>query len=145
MHIRDLERSDIPALVSWLNDFNSSFEYPGQRPIDDECAANFFSRFIDSASQAALIAEEDGVRVATLGFSIIPHPWNGEKIFFKAFWYSAKPGAGVSLLRYAISLCRNGNISQMIVSGMDDDVGRILELNSFRPCEVNYVLDFKRN
>jgi hypothetical protein len=145
MPIRDLRRDDIPTLVSWLNDFNSGFDYPGKRPINDECAANFFSRFIDSASQAAIVLEEDNKPVATLGFSIMPHPWNGEKIFFKAFWYSAKPGAGIRLLRYIRSVCESGGVSQMIVSGMNWETERILRLEGFKPCEVNYVLDFKGN
>src|SRR5687767_15707795 len=117
MIIRDLEPYDIPTLIGWLNDFNSSFEYPGQRPIDDECAANFFARFINNASQAAYVLEDkNGRLIATLGFCIMPHPWNGEKIFFKAFWYSARPGAGMRLLDYLIDLCRDGGVSQMIVS-----------------------------
>lgn len=145
MLIRDLTEDDIPALVGWLNDFNSGFDYPGKRPINDECAANFFARFIDSASQSAIIAEENGVRVATLGFSIMPHPWNGEKIFFKAFWYSAKPGAGIRLLRYLRNICQAGGVGQMIVSSMNEETDRILRLEGFRPCETNFVLDFKGN
>jgi len=143
--IRDIQESDIPVFIDWLNRFNSSFEYPGKRPIDNDCAANFFSRFIDNQSQAALVLEKNNKPVATIGFAIIPHPWNGEKIFFKAFWYSAKPGAGRKLLRYVRDLCEAGGVGQMIVSSMTPSTNRLLELEGFLPCEMNYVLDFKGN
>lgn len=145
MNIRDLQHSDIPILMGWLNRFNSSFEYPGKRPIDDDCARGFFARFIDSPSLAAMVLEEDGRPVATLGFSIMPHPWNGEKIFFKAFWYSDKPRAGIRLYREALRLCRAGNVSQMVISSMTRQVNALLEREGFKPCEMNYVLDLNKD
>lgn len=145
--IRDLTYSDIPILVNWLNEFNSSFEYPGKRPIDGECARVFFSRFINSKNQAALIAEIDGKPVATLGFSIVPHPWNGAKILFKAFWYANKayPKTGIFLLRYLRQMAIDGGVEQIIISSMTDRVSDLLEREGFIPCETNYIMDLHRN
>ncbi len=145
--IRDLKASDIPILVDWLNEFNSSFEYPGKRPIDNDCAANFFSRFIDSASCAACVVEIGGKPVATMGFSIVPHPWNGAKVMFKAFWYADDkyPGAGRSLLRYLVDMAKKGGVEHFVISSMTQRVSDLLEREGFELCEKNYIMDFNRN
>lgn len=135
--------SDIPTLVSWLNEFNQEFDYPGKRPINNEVAELFFSRFVNSANQAALVAERDGRPIATFGFSILPHPWTGAKVLFKAFWYCDKeaPGAGVRLMRHVEELCRNGGVEQIIISSMTRRVSKLLERNGYTPCEMNYIKD----
>jgi len=141
--IRDIAASDIPTLINWLNGFNQEFDYPGKRPINDEIAALFFSRFIDNASQAALIAERDGKPIATFGFSILPHPWTGAKVLFKAFWYcdKAAPGTGLKLMRYVEELCRAGGVEQIVISSMTEQVCKLLERNGYLPCEINYIKD----
>lgn len=144
--IRDLRAGDIGILVNWLNEFNSSFEYPGKRPIDDECAINFFSRFLNSPNLACVIFECGDKPVATLGFSITPHPWNGTKVLFKAFWYADKshPGAGAALLRYIMKTAKDGGVGQMVVSSMTGRVNKLLEREGFSPCEMNYIMDFEK-
>ncbi len=143
IQFRDLEKSDIPQLLKWLRQFSGSFDYPGKAPISDEVAELFFSRFINSASEAAILAEERNKPVAILGFTIMPHPWTGQKILFKAFWYSAKAGAGIKLLRYVIDLCRNGGVELIIAGSMLPNSHRLLELHGFKACETNYVLDLR--
>lgn len=140
--IRDLQKSDIPTLIEWLNQFNSGFDYPGKANINTESATLFFSRFIDSASQFALMAEDNKEKpIATLGFSCIPHPWTGKSVLYKAFWYSAKPGAGIELLRYVQRLAKKGAIEQVIVSSMTPNVNRLLEREGYKPVETNYILE----
>lgn len=143
MQYRDLTESDIPQLLDWLKQFNDSIDYPGKAPIDDEVATGFFSRFINNAANAAIIAEIDNKPVATLGFTIMPHPWTGEKILFKAFWYSAKPGAGIRLLRYVVDLCKNGGVHHIVAGSMLPNSHRILRRLGFEACETNYVLELR--
>lgn len=142
MLFRDLTQADIPQLIRWLREFNSSFDYPGKAPIDDEIAAQFFSRFVGHEGLAAIVAESDrGEPIAVLGFSMVPHPWNGASIFYKAFWYSAKPRAGLALFRYVRDLCKNGNVQQIIIGSMTPRVNRLLEREGFKPIETNYILE----
>lgn len=141
MQYRDITQADIPLLLSWLKKFNSSLEFPGQAPINDEVARGFFGRFINNACNAAIIAEHNGQPVAALGFTIMPHPWTGKKILFKAFWYSEKPGAGIRLLRYVIEVCRASDVHHIVAGSMLPNSHRLLENEGFKPCEMNYVLE----
>jgi|ERR1700752_87247 len=146
MIIRDLELRDIPTLVRWLNQFNDSFEYPGKRPINDEMAAQFFYDFLDNPHQSALVAmDKNNNPIATMGFAMTTHPWDGGKMFYKMFWYSAKPGAGTRLLRYVRDICKKGGVSRMFVSCMDDSTAQLLEAEGFSMTEPIYVYDFKRD
>lgn len=141
MIIRDMRESDIPIFLEWLKAFNSSFEFAGQGPINEAVARLFFSRFLDSASQSCVVAtDKSGQPIATIGFSVIPHPWTGESVLYKAFWYAPKAGAGIKLLRYVIELCRKGNIEQVIIGSMQPRVSRLLERNGFKAVETNYTL-----
>jgi hypothetical protein len=143
MQFRDLTENDIPQLLKWLRQFSGSFDYPGKAPISDEVAGLFFSRFINSASEACIVAEANNKPVAVLGFTIMPHPWTGQKILFKAFWYSAKAGAGIKLLRYVIDLSKKGEVELIIAGSMLENSHRIFEAHGFKPCETNYVLDLR--
>lgn len=143
MIYRDLTQSDVPQLLKWLRQFSDSFDYPGKAPISDEVAELFFGRFINSASEACIVAEENNKPVAVLGFTIMPHPWTGQKIMFKAFWYSAKAGAGIKLLRHAIDLSKKGGVELIIAGSMLENSHRLFELHGFKPCEMNYVLDLR--
>lgn len=142
MHFRDLEERDIPTLIGWLRNFTDSFDYPGKLPVNDEVAALFFSRFIAREGQGSIVAEVAERPVATMGFSMLPHPWTGETVLYKAFWYSdnSLPGAGVWLLRYIRDLCKRANVSQMIVGSMDTRVSKLLKREGFKPIEMNYTL-----
>lgn len=143
--IRDLNEDDIPTLIKWLHDFSENFEYPGKRPIDDEVAALFFSRFIGREGQGAFVAEVNNRPVATMGFSVLPHPWTGETVLYKAFWYSdnSVQGMGTKLLRYLRGLCERADISQIIIGSMHNGVSRLLEREGFKPVEMNYTLVLK--
>lgn len=141
MIFRDLTQDDIPQLIEWLRQFSHSFEYAGKVPINDECAGRFFRQFIDDASNAAIVAEIGSRPVATLGFTIMPHPWTADKILFKAFWYSAKPGIGLKLLRHIKKICERNGVRQIIVGSMLPNSNELLERMGFRPCNVNYVLE----
>lgn len=143
MQYRDLTQSDIPQLLEWLNQFSGSFDYPGKAPINNEIAEGFFNRFIDNASNAAIVAEVDNKPVATLGFTIMPHPWTGEKILFKAFWYSAKAGEGIRLLRHVIDICKNADVHHIVAGSMLPNSHRILRRLGFQACETNYVLELR--
>lgn len=140
---RDITEADIPLLVEWLKDFNSSVDYPGKARIDLEVARGFFSRFINSASNAAVIAEYKGEPVATIGFTIMQHPWTGKKILFKAFWYSRRPGEGIKLLRYIADICRKSDVHHIIAGSMLPNSSGILQKLGFRAAETNYVLELR--
>lgn len=145
MQFRDLEERDISTLVGWLRNFTDSFDYPGKRPIDDEVASLFFSRFIAREGQGAIVAEVANRPVATMGFSVLPHPWTGETVLYKAFWYSddTEPGTGLRLLRYVRDICKRNDISQVIIGSMDKRVSRLLIREGFKPIEMNYTLVLK--
>ncbi len=139
--VRDLALTDIPLLIEWLEKFSDSFEYPGKAPIDPESVAGFVSGFIDSERQAAMIAEHNGEPVAVLGFSMVRHPWTGQAVFYKAFWFSKRAGAGRELMRSAKHMCKRAGVSQMIASSMTPETNRILEREGFKPLEMNYILE----
>jgi len=143
MNYRDITEADIPLLIEWLKDFNSGIEYPGKAPIDEEVAEGFFSRFIGHEWNAAIMAEHNNKPVATIGFTVMPHPWTGKTILFKAFWYSVKPGAGVAILRYVVDMCQRGNIDHIVAGSMFPNSHRILERIGFKPAEMNYVFELR--
>lgn len=143
MQFRDLTENDIPQLLKWLRQFSDSFDYPGKGQINDEVASLFFSRFINHEGNACIVAESENKPVAVIGFTMMPHPWTGETILFKTFWYSAKPGAGIALMKYVIDLCKRANVKQVIAGSMLPNSHRILRHMGFEPCETNYVLDLR--
>lgn len=140
MQFRDLENRDIPQLIEWLKQFNDSVDYPGKAPIDSETAELFFSRFIGNEGNAAIVAEENNKPIATLGFTVMPHPWSGKTIIFKAFWYSVKPGAGIAILRYLINMCKGKDIHHIVAGSMLPNSHKILQRFGFKPTETNYIL-----
>lgn len=140
---RDITQGDIPLLIGWLRDFNSSVEYPGKAGIDPEAAEGFFGRFINSANNAAVIAEYKGEPVAAMGFTIMPHPWTGKKILFKAFWYSRRPGEGIKLLRYITDICRKSDVHHIVAGSMLPNSDGILRKLGFQAAETNYVLELR--
>ncbi len=142
MHIRDIQESDIPVLVDWLEAFSDGFDYPGKAPIDREAAARFAASFIGTEGRACLIAEDALEKpVACLAFHVLPHPWTGQSVLYKAFWHSAKPGYGIELLHYVRRLAERANISQIVVSSMLPRVNKLLEREGFKSVETNYLLE----
>lgn len=141
MIIRDLRPDDIPVLVEWLKGFSASFDYPGKGPISDEAVTAFVSQFIGSSFQFALIAEHKNKPVAVIGFSVLPHPWTGQKVLYKAFWYSERAGAGLLLLRYVRDLAKAWGCTKLVIGSMLPDTDALLASQGFKPSETSYVLE----
>jgi hypothetical protein len=139
--IRNLEARDVPELVTMLYEFHDAFEYPGKLPINDETAHESFEQYVNHAILSCLVVEENNRLIATMGYMIIRHPWHGEYIFHKGFWYSRKPGAGAKLLRHIINMCKERNITQIHIGSMHPSVDKLLIRNGFRPSETNYLLE----
>lgn len=142
--IRDLRAADIPKLVAALHEFHEQFDFVGKRPIDNAVAAENFSRFVDNPSAAALVAEDSGDVVAMLGFAVLTHPWTGQKVLYKAFWFArpnGRPGIGRKLLRVVIDMCRAGGIKQLNFGSMHPRVNKMLERQGFKASETNYLLE----
>lgn len=139
--IRRLQNSDIPELVLMLHEFLVKYDYPGKRPINTETAAIGFEQYINHPLLACLVLEENSEIVATMGYVIMRHPWNGIELFHKAFWYSRKAGAGRKLLRHIIAMCKERKIEQVHIGSMHPSVDRLLIREGFRPSETNYILE----
>lgn len=141
--IRQLENRDIPELVTMLHEFHDNFDYVGKYQVDDETAYNGFADYVDHPVLSCLVIEENNKLIATMGYIIMQHPWNGIVIFHKAFWYSRKAGAGRRLLRHIIDMCKRMKITQVHIGSMHPSVNKLLIREGFKPSETNYILELK--
>jgi len=124
-----------------LHEFHASFDYAGKKPINDKTAYDGFLQYVNHPVLSCLVMEESSKLIATMGYIIMQHPWNGIEIFHKAFWYSRKPGAGRKLLRHIIKMCKDRKITQVHIGSMHPSVDRLLIREGFRPSETNYILE----
>lgn len=144
IEVRDLMADDIPALVAGLHEFHEQFDFVGKQPVDNATAFENFSRFVDNHSAAALVAEDKGEIVAALGFAVLAHPWTGQKVLYKAFWFvrpQGRPGIGRKLLKVVIDLCKSGGVKQLNFGSMHPRVNKLLEREGFKASETNYLLE----
>lgn len=124
-----------------LHEFLDKFDYPGKRPINTKTATIGFEQYVDHPILDCLVIEGNNQLIATMGYMIIEHPWNGIKIFHKAFWYSRKAGAGRELLKYIIAMCKVMDVQQIHIGSMHPSVDKLLKREGFRPSETNYILE----
>jgi hypothetical protein len=140
--IRPAKLEDVEALVLIGQRFFSGSSYRGpRRTIEPRAFATHLCRLIDSEDVGFFVSERDGKPVGFIAVALAISPYDGRLVASKMHW-AVDPelgrGEGIRLATHAEKWARAGDAAEMFMSGMNDDVERLLSGMGFEHVETNY-------
>ena len=146
--IREMQHSDIPALVALAKDFFARgplwTDIYRTRPINEATLSTRLRDEIEHPDILALTAEKGGAIVGCITAGITQEPLFGDIVACKMQWI-ADPEKGRGMGHYlrlrAERWARDHGASKMVMSGMNDRATLLLEAAGYSPIEIQYQKD----
>jgi predicted aconitase len=144
MIIRDATLADVPQLVEMGQRFRAKTSYVGIVAENPAQMAQTATRLIEQPQSAVMVAESrTGALVAMIGLTCYVHHISGAWTAGEVFWWSESPGAGILLLRQAVSWAQSQRAVtlQMVQPVEEVRLGDLYARFGFRCIEAAWQLD----